>query len=174
MVQLIVFDEPTETVAIQLYNQIMQSFYYNSIIGSQLPSLWAFLPLDVLFEGKPPFLEALYTFSNLFHAHVFSPTELDALHVSLLRHCVPRPTPRDPLAHALPLRQVEEVIERLRKVKRAQIRHHPEIEGKKRVREELWVETQRAKAGLLDAKKIIEEFISSINKCIEEINKSMN
>jgi hypothetical protein len=105
---------------------------------------------------------------------VFSPTDLDALHASLLHHCVPRPTPRYPLAHALPLREVDEVIERLRKVKRAQIRHHPEIEGKKRVRGELWVETQRAKAGLLDAKKIIDEFISSSNKSIEEINKSLN
>ena len=170
---LIVFDEPTETVAIQLYNQIMNNFYYNSTTSDQLPSIWAFLPLDAI-AGKPHFLKVLHNFCNLFHAHVFSPTTLDALHASLLHHCVPRPTPRYPLAHALPLRQVEEVIARLQKVKKAQIRHHPEIEAKKRVRGELWVKTQRAKAGLLDAKKIIDEFISSSNKSIEEINKSLN
>jgi hypothetical protein len=111
----------------------MQNYYYNS--SAQLPSLWAFLPLDALFAGgKPPFTDPLYTFCNIFYAHVFSPTDIDALHASLLHHCVPRPTPRDPLAHSLSLRQVEEVIARLQKVKRAQIRHHPEIESKKMIR----------------------------------------
>ena len=128
------FDEPTETVSIQLYNQIIHNFYYNSISSAQLPFLWAFIPLDAICAGKPPFLEVLNTFCNLVYAHVFSPTDLDALNASLLHHCVPRPNPRDPLAHSLSLRQVEEVIARLQKVKRAQIRHHPEIESKKMIR----------------------------------------
>ena len=108
MVKLIVFDEPTETVAMPLYNQIIQNFYYNSSRNRQPASILAFLPLEL--EGKPHFTETLYTFSNLFHAEVLSPTDLGSFEASLLYHCVPKPIPRDPFAHVLPLRQVEEVI----------------------------------------------------------------
>ena len=78
-VQLVVFDEPTETVAMPLYNQIMQNFYYNSSRPGQLASILAFLPFEPLFEGKSHFTEPLYTLCNVFHAEVLSPTDLAAL-----------------------------------------------------------------------------------------------
>jgi hypothetical protein len=60
-------------------------------------------------------------------------------------------------------------------VKKAQIKHHPEIEVTKIIREELWVKTHSAaKAGLQDAKQIVDEFLSSANKIIEDINKGLN
>jgi hypothetical protein len=42
------------------------------------------------------------------------------------------------------------------------------------IREELWVKSQSAKAGLQDAKQIVDEFLSSANKIIEDINKGLN
>lgn len=66
------------------------------------------------------------------------------------------------------------MIERLEKVKNAQIKHHPGIQGAKFLIEELWLNTRIAKAGLQDAKLIIEEFINSANKIIEEINKGLS
>ena len=92
-----------------LYNQIMLNLYYNSSINRQLTSILAFLPLPLL-EDKPRFTEPLYTLSNLFHAEVLTPTDLGSFEASLLYHYVPKPIPRDPFAHVLPLRQVEEVI----------------------------------------------------------------
>jgi hypothetical protein len=42
------------------------------------------------------------------------------------------------------------------------------------VREELWVKSRNAKAGLQDAKKIVDEFLQTANKIIEDINKGMS
>ena len=157
------FDELAETVAMALYNQIMQNFYFNSEKNKLLPSIMAFLPLELLFGGKTHFKEPLYTFSNLFHAEVLSLTDLGAFQTCLLYHCVPKPNPQDPFAHVLAFRQVEEVIERLDQIKGVQIKHHPGIEGAKIIREDLWVKTQVAKAGLQDSKKILDEFIICAN-----------
>ena len=66
------------------------------------------------------------------------------------------------------------MIERLEKIKKAQIRHHPGIQEAKSVREELWVKSRNAKAGLQDAKRIVDEFFQTANKIIEDINKGMS